>query len=65
MNSFNTNYLQIGVKHNQDELRPVQHPKNIYDSHTEIVSYETRPKNLTPFYDIPDEAMMDGSALDF
>ena len=59
MNSMNTNYLQIGVQTNLKalELKPIQHPEHLYDSDTNIVSYKVPPKNLTPYYHIPNEAL--------
>ena len=58
MNSFNTNYLEIQKpKPNANELKPVQHPVNLNSPDTNIVSYKVPPKNLTPYYYIPDEAL--------
>ena len=58
MNSFNTNYLEIEKpKANADELKPLQHPVNLNSSDTNIVSYKVPPKNLTPYYFIPNEAL--------
>ncbi len=56
MNSFNTNYLEI-QKPKSDELKPIQHPANLDSSDSSIVSYKVPPKNLTPYYYIPNEAL--------
>ena len=58
MNTDNTNYLEIGKqKPSQLEFKPIQHPVGLYDADTNIVSYKVPPKNLTPYYHIPNEAL--------
>lgn len=58
MNSFNTNYHETNKpKENANELKPIQHPVNLNSPDTNIVSYKVPPKNLTPYYFIPNEAL--------
>lgn len=58
MNEANTNFLEIGkAKENALQLKPVQHPVNINGPDTNIISYKVPPKNLTPYYEIPNEAL--------
>lgn len=56
MNEANTNYLQIG-KPESKELKPIQHPVRLNDADTSIISYKVPPKNLTPYFEIPNEAL--------
>ena len=53
---MNTDVLET-TKKAPDELKPIQHPKNIYDSDTGIISYKVPPKNLSPYYQIPNRAL--------
>ena len=58
MNSFNTNYHETGQKSESElELKPIQHPVNLYAEDSSIVSYKVPPKNLTPYYFVPNEAL--------
>lgn len=58
MNSYNTNYLEIGKPSERAlELKPTQHPVSLNDGDSNIVSYKIPPKNLTPYYSIPHEAL--------
>lgn len=58
MNEANTNYLQIGTKKASElELKPIQHPVGLAEPDTGIISYKVPPKNLTPYYEIPNEAL--------
>lgn len=57
MDSMNTNALMIGVKKEGDALKPIQHPIKINDSDANIVSYKVPPRNLTPYYQIPNQAL--------
>jgi predicted GTPase len=58
MNEHNTNYLEIGKAKESDlELKPIQHPLSLNEPDTSIVSYKVPPKNLSPYYHIPDAAL--------
>jgi hypothetical protein len=58
MNSFNTNYLEIEKpKESSLELKPIQHPVKLNAPDTSIVSYKVPPKNLTPYFYVPNEAL--------
>ncbi|CDW81315.1 gtpase era [Stylonychia lemnae] len=57
-NSQNTDFLEIRrPKPETLELKPVQHPINLYEKDANIVSYKVPPKNLTPYYQVPMEAL--------
>lgn len=57
---MNENHTVIGKpfgKKEPDALKPIQHPRRLHDSDSAIISYKVPPKNLTPYYNIPDSAL--------
>ena len=58
MNEWNTDIVKPYGKKPGEALKPIQHPKNLYDTDTAIVNYNAPPKNLTPYYHIPEKALV-------
>eukprot|EP00347_Sterkiella_histriomuscorum_P018863 403343883 len=57
-NSANSDALKLMTTDERMlEVKPVQHPENLHEKDTNIVSYKVPPKNLTPYYSIPVEAL--------
>lgn len=55
---MNTNYLEIQKPTaNSLELKPIQHPRELDNEDTNIISYKVPPKALTPYFSIPNEAL--------
>jgi ribosome biogenesis GTPase A len=65
MNHFNTDFNQIPKTEEERALmavqafKPMQHPKQLDADDSSIVSYKVPPKNLTPYYSVPDQARVD------
>ena len=45
------------------KFKPVQHPSNLHGEDLGIVSYKVPPKNLTPYYKVPDLALMEADQV--
>ena len=57
MTTKSTNFLKIGEKENQEALKPIQHPRNIYHNDHSVIPYHAPNKNLTPYFEIPPYAL--------
>jgi ribosome biogenesis GTPase A len=57
MNEYNTDVTKSYGSKELEVLKPIQHPRNLHDPDTSIVSYRIPPKNLTPYERIPDQAL--------
>jgi len=44
---------------NMSLIKPIQHPRNLDADDTGIISYKVPPKNLTPYYHVPDQALLE------
>ena len=41
------------------KAKPIQHPKGLDSEDTAIISWKVPPKNLTPYYKVPDQAYVE------
>lgn len=58
LNSNNTDFLKINTPDPKMlEIKPIQHPVNLHEKDTNIVSYKVPPKNLSPYNEIPIRAL--------
>lgn len=57
VNELTTDYTKPHSTKEIEALKPIQHPDNIYSEHSAIVSHKVPPKNLTPYNQIPDNAL--------
>lgn len=56
LNEMNTDYTKLQSK-DKEKLKPIQHPKNIDASDTSIIKHMVPAKNLTPYENIPIDAL--------
>ena len=57
MNSWNTDYTKSQAQKDKEiaiKTKPVQHPVGLNSEDSAIISYKVPPKNLTPYYKVPD-----------
>ena len=60
VNLFNTNPNAPDTTEEEKQMailksfKPSQHPIHLNSEDTHIVSYKVPPKNLTPYYEVPD-----------
>lgn len=57
VNEYTTDYTKPVKTKEIEPLKPIQHPRNIYAEDSLIVSHKIPPKNLTPYNQIPKEAL--------
>ena len=58
LNEITTDYTKPAKTKEIEPIKPIQHPRKIYDQDSLIVSHKVPPKNLTPYDQIPIEAMI-------
>ena len=57
VNENTTDYTKPASTKEIEPIKPIQHPHNIYSSDSSIVQHKVPPKNLTPYNQIPKEAL--------
>ena len=57
LNEFNTDYTKSHGKKPKEKLKPIQHPKLIDSTDTNIIPHTVPAKNLTPYEHIPYDAL--------
>jgi len=57
LNEYTTDYTKPTKTKEIEPIKPVQHPRNIYAEDSLIVSHKIPAKNLTPYNQIPQEAL--------
>lgn len=56
INEMNTDFTKPNAQE-KEKLKPIQHPVNIDAEDTYIIRHSVPPKNLTPYDDIPVDAL--------
>ena len=57
VNEMTTDYNAPLSTKEIEPIKPIQHPRKIYDEDSMIVSHKVPPKNLTPYNHIPQDAL--------
>lgn len=57
VNEYTTDYTKPITTKEIEPIKPVQHPRKIYDEDSLIIPHKVPPKNLTPYNQIPTQAL--------